>query len=349
MTERMRAWVLTRRCELLAPTFMDAEAIAEVVGKQLLGVDVVVVSDELQLDPAEISFSVQEASEGAPERVSRETGVPEGLAPATVTPDREPPAPTKPEPTSASLTSSEAKEQEPPHGIKRYRSLGCRCEVCRDAKREERLTERERKGLPPPKPRAPIGLIAVDPAKSRKPAPEPVAPRTTSKVTIKKCDSLIAKCPGCETDVYGSARIVVANVYVEGKWDRIERWHIECYEGARAPHGAPEEAQLVKGKSWVTAKDKVACLVCSKEFEPRQARQQICSATCRARRKTDLILEQRSSTTADPPPQQQSIQAPINHGYGGYQKGCRCVMCVEGRRAYQREWQEKRKAATAEA
>lgn len=34
---------------------------------------------------------------------------------------------------------------------------------------------------------------------------------------------------------------IVANVYVEGRWDRVEIFHTVCYLAAGAPYGAPED------------------------------------------------------------------------------------------------------------
>jgi hypothetical protein len=33
---------------------------------------------------------------------------------------------------------------------------------------------------------------------------------------------------------------VVCNVYVGGKWDRVEHWHESCYGDAGSPHGKAE-------------------------------------------------------------------------------------------------------------
>jgi hypothetical protein len=30
---------------------------------------------------------------------------------------------------------------------------------------------------------------------------------------------------------------VIANVYVDGTWDRVEHFHAECYEAAERPYG----------------------------------------------------------------------------------------------------------------
>ncbi|MCP3933991.1 MAG: hypothetical protein GY708_01315 [Actinomycetia bacterium] len=35
---------------------------------------------------------------------------------------------------------------------------------------------------------------------------------------------------------------VICNVYIKGKWDRVEHFHQECYEKAEEPYGPlPEE------------------------------------------------------------------------------------------------------------
>lgn len=63
---------------------------------------------------------------------------------------------------------------------------------------------------------------------------------------------LRAECPVCEQPVKFNARTnssarrqVIANVYVDGKWDRVEHFHAVCYEEAGSPYGLVE----TKGKS----------------------------------------------------------------------------------------------------
>lgn len=34
-------------------------------------------------------------------------------------------------------------------------------------------------------------------------------------------------------------RQVIANVYVDGSWDRVEHFHADCYVEAGAPYGDP--------------------------------------------------------------------------------------------------------------
>jgi hypothetical protein len=52
-----------------------------------------------------------------------------------------------------------------------------------------------------------------------------------------------ALCTHCRESVKFAARQqrlqVIANVYVDGRWDRVEHYHDECYELVGAPYGSP--------------------------------------------------------------------------------------------------------------
>jgi hypothetical protein len=52
-----------------------------------------------------------------------------------------------------------------------------------------------------------------------------------------------AVCEHCQTPVKFVARIkgrqVIANVYIEGRWKRVEHFHETCYDEAGEPYGAP--------------------------------------------------------------------------------------------------------------
>lgn len=52
-----------------------------------------------------------------------------------------------------------------------------------------------------------------------------------------------ASCASCSEPVKFAAKAqrqqVIANVYTEGKWDRVEHFHAECYEAAEGPYGEP--------------------------------------------------------------------------------------------------------------
>jgi uncharacterized protein (DUF983 family) len=54
-----------------------------------------------------------------------------------------------------------------------------------------------------------------------------------------------AVCPACGAPVKFAARVrrqqVIANVYVDGRWDRVEHYHPACYADAAEPHGPAVE------------------------------------------------------------------------------------------------------------
>ena len=51
-----------------------------------------------------------------------------------------------------------------------------------------------------------------------------------------------ANCAACGKLVKFSAKTklqqVIANVYVDQVWDRVEHFHADCYEGAGRPYGS---------------------------------------------------------------------------------------------------------------
>lgn len=62
----------------------------------------------------------------------------------------------------------------------------------------------------------------------------------------------LALCAHCHEQVKFAAKLrrwqVIANVYLEGRWDRVEHFHDECYPLAGEPYGtvAEQEIQRVK-------------------------------------------------------------------------------------------------------
>ena len=52
-------------------------------------------------------------------------------------------------------------------------------------------------------------------------------------------------CAHCGAQVKFVARAqlrqVIANVYVDGNWARVEHFHADCYKEAGEPYGEPEE------------------------------------------------------------------------------------------------------------
>ncbi len=54
-----------------------------------------------------------------------------------------------------------------------------------------------------------------------------------------------AECALCEEVIKFRARErraqVICNVYVDGKWDRVEHFHSDCYKAAEEPYGESVE------------------------------------------------------------------------------------------------------------
>ena len=59
-------------------------------------------------------------------------------------------------------------------------------------------------------------------------------------------------CVRCDEQVKFAAKQnrqqVIANVYVHGRWDRVEHFHKECYDEAGAPYGTPSDQQVLPGR-----------------------------------------------------------------------------------------------------
>ncbi len=57
-------------------------------------------------------------------------------------------------------------------------------------------------------------------------------------------------CTTCDEQVKFAAKQnrqqVIANVYVDGRWDRVEHFHAECYVEAGAPYGTASEQELYR-------------------------------------------------------------------------------------------------------
>ena len=52
-----------------------------------------------------------------------------------------------------------------------------------------------------------------------------------------------ATCVTCDEQVKFKAKVklqqVICNVYVDGKWDRVEHYHLECYDLSVRPYRVP--------------------------------------------------------------------------------------------------------------
>jgi DNA-directed RNA polymerase subunit RPC12/RpoP len=56
----------------------------------------------------------------------------------------------------------------------------------------------------------------------------------------------VAECPHCTERVKFRARHrdhqVICNVYEKGVWQRVEQYHLDCYDDAAAPYGEAVKA-----------------------------------------------------------------------------------------------------------
>jgi len=73
--------------------------------------------------------------------------------------------------------------------------------------------------------------------------------RGTSRAVVRNIEAgSSAECVGCGDRVKFQAKVkaqqVICNVYLDGRWDRVEHFHQECYERAGEPHGPASEDQL---------------------------------------------------------------------------------------------------------
>jgi hypothetical protein len=66
--------------------------------------------------------------------------------------------------------------------------------------------------------------------------------RWTSRAVIRSIEAgSSAECVSCGERVKFQAKVkmqqVICNVYVKGRWDRVEHYHAACYERAGEPYG----------------------------------------------------------------------------------------------------------------
>ena len=66
----------------------------------------------------------------------------------------------------------------------------------------------------------------------------------TSRAAVRRVEpGSSAICVGCSTQVKFAAREqrmqAICNVYTDGRWNRVEHYHAECYDEAGQPYGEP--------------------------------------------------------------------------------------------------------------
>ncbi len=67
--------------------------------------------------------------------------------------------------------------------------------------------------------------------------------RLTSRAVIRNIEAgSSAECVGCGDRVKFQAKLrlqqAICNVYVDGQWDRVEHYHLRCYQEAGEPYGS---------------------------------------------------------------------------------------------------------------
>jgi len=76
----------------------------------------------------------------------------------------------------------------------------------------------------------------------------------TSRAVVRNIEAgLSAECVGCGERIKFQAKVkaqqVICNVYIDGRWDRVEHFHHECYERTGEPHGHAAEDQPRRSRS----------------------------------------------------------------------------------------------------
>ena len=74
-----------------------------------------------------------------------------------------------------------------------------------------------------------------------------VKPLLGSRAVLRRVEAgSMTLCRHCSQQVKFAAKMhryqVIANVYVDGRWDRVEHFHQECYDEACEPHGTAEDS-----------------------------------------------------------------------------------------------------------
>ena len=80
------------------------------------------------------------------------------------------------------------------------------------------------------------------------------AAAATSRAALRRVEpGSLAICAECDEQVKFAAKItrmqVIANVYVAGRWDRVEHFHEDCYAVAAAPYGRPSQPVVKRPRS----------------------------------------------------------------------------------------------------
>ena len=74
-------------------------------------------------------------------------------------------------------------------------------------------------------------------------------PAFCSRAVLRRIEAgCMAICAHCGQQIKFAAKLMklqaIANVYVGGRWDRVEHYHEECYEEAGEPFGETGDVQV---------------------------------------------------------------------------------------------------------
>jgi hypothetical protein len=77
---------------------------------------------------------------------------------------------------------------------------------------------------------------------------------TGSRAVLRRVEAgNLALCSHCGEQVKFAAKQnrqqVIANVYVDARWDRVEHFHAECYPEAGEPFGTPAEQPVFRRRA----------------------------------------------------------------------------------------------------
>jgi hypothetical protein len=81
-----------------------------------------------------------------------------------------------------------------------------------------------------------------------------VTPAPGTRAVLRRVEAgNMAQCATCGEQVKFAAkqnrRQVIANIYVGGRWDRVEHFHAECYDAAGLPWGSPADGITTNGRA----------------------------------------------------------------------------------------------------
>lgn len=93
----------------------------------------------------------------------------------------------------------------------------------------------------------------------------------TSRAVVRANLDLHQRCDNCGTPLPAKKPMLVCNVYENGTWQRVERWHPTCYTAAGEPYGTPVTRLEHSDRRWRK------CDACGDLFIPARASSVVCN------------------------------------------------------------------------